>query len=172
MAPAPELKNIEAILALERQTLGNRRGIDRISDAISSVASRPIFILVHLGWFATWIAFNLGVSRPFDPFPFSLLTLIVAMEAIVLTGFVLMAQSRMTQQADRRAHLDLQINLLGEQELTAILRLQCLMAQQLGIDVHEWDPSLGHMLSQTDVRALAGRLDQGLAEMEAPRDGA
>ena len=49
-----------------------------------------------------------------------LLTLAVSLEAIVLTGFVLMAQNRMTLQADKRAHLDLQVNLLAEQKLTAI----------------------------------------------------
>jgi uncharacterized membrane protein len=60
---------------------------------------------------------------PFDPFPFSFLTLVVSLEAIFLSVFVLMSQNRMTRQADKRAHLDLQIYLLAEQELTTILHM-------------------------------------------------
>jgi uncharacterized membrane protein len=77
----------------------------------------------------------------FDPFPFNLLTLVVSLEAIVLTGFVLMSQNRMTQLADLRTHLDLQVNLLAEQELTAILKVVCLVAEKNGIAV-DGDPEL------------------------------
>jgi uncharacterized membrane protein len=84
----------------------------------------------------------------------------------VLTGFVLMAQTRMTQQAERRAHLDLQINLLAEQELTAILRMQCLLAERAGIDVATVDPRLDQLRNQTDVQRLAEALDNELASVE------
>jgi len=59
--------------------------------------------------------------RPFDPFPFTLLTTLVSLEAIFLTLFVLASQNRLTLEADRRAHLDLQVNLLSEQEMTMVL---------------------------------------------------
>jgi uncharacterized membrane protein len=60
---------------------------------------------------------------PFDPFPFSLLTSIVSLEAIILTLFVLATQNRLTREADKRAHLDLQVNLLSEQEMTIMLKM-------------------------------------------------
>ena len=159
---APELKNIQAIIGLERDNLENRSWLERITDAVTGVASGPAFIVAHVLWFGTWIGLNLHLAS-FDPFPFNLLTLAVSLEAIVLTGFVLMTQSRMTQQADKRGHLDLQINLLAEQELTAILKLQCILAERAGIDVARVDPRLEHLLAQTDVRGLSAALDQELA---------
>jgi uncharacterized membrane protein len=135
-----------------------------LTDAVSTAASSPPFIVAHVAWFATWIGLNLHRSA-FDPFPFNLLTLVVSLEAIVLTGFVLMAQSRMTQQADKRAHLDLQINLLAEQELTAILKVLCLVAAKNGIDVAAADPRLQQLLAHTDVQRLSAALDQGLATL-------
>ena len=75
------------------------------------------------------------LGHRFDPYPFSLLTLVVSLEAILLTGFVLISQDRMTKLADRRAHLDLQVNLLAEQELTAILKVVCLIADQTGVEL-------------------------------------
>jgi uncharacterized membrane protein len=78
-----------------------------------------------------------------------------------------MAQSRMTQQADRRAHLDLQINLLAEQELTAILRVQSALAERAGIDLTGIDPRLDQLRHQTDVQRLAETLEMELAAVEA-----
>jgi uncharacterized membrane protein len=119
-----------------------------------------------LVWFGAWIGANAG--RPsFDPYPFTLLTLAVSLEAIVLTGFVLMAQSRMTQAADKRAHLDLQINLLAEQELTVILRVQCLLAERAGIDIASIDPRLEQLRTHTDVPRLTATLNAELASIEA-----
>ena len=60
--------------------------------------------------------------EPCDPFPFNLLTTIVSLEAIFLTLFVLVSQNRMSREADKRAQLDLQVNLLAEKEATMILR--------------------------------------------------
>ena len=77
----------------------------------------------------------------------------------MLTGFVLRAQSRMNDQAHRRAELDLQINLLAEQELTAILRVLCAVGDKAGIDVARCDPRVEQFRSQTDVRAIAAVLD-------------
>jgi uncharacterized membrane protein len=165
---SPERKNIQAIMGLERETRGKRSVLERITDGVRGLASSPAFIFAHILWFAVWIGANsLGRAR-FDAYPFSLLTLAVSLEAIVLTGFVLMAQTRMTQQADKRAHLDLQINLLAEQELTAILKMQCLLAERAGIDVAGVDPRLEQLRTQTDVQRLAAALDNELASVEAP----
>jgi uncharacterized membrane protein len=168
MPTSPEIKNIQAIIDLERKTRRERSLLERITDRVTGLASSPTFIFVHLVWFTLWLGFNTAGRAAFDRYPFSLLTLVVSLEAIVLTGFVLMTQNRMTQQADKRAHLDLQINLLAEQELTAILRLQSVMAERAGIDLASIDPRLDQLRHRTDVQRLAAELDTELASVQAP----
>jgi uncharacterized membrane protein len=167
MPTSPEIKNIQAIIDLERKTRRERSLLERITDRVTGLASSPTFIFLHLLWFTLWLGFNTAGRAAFDRYPFSLLTLVVSLEAIVLTGFVLMTQNRMTQQADKRAHLDLQINLLAEQELTAILRLQCVLAERAGIDLATIDPRLDQFRHRTDVLRLAAELDTELASVEA-----
>jgi uncharacterized membrane protein len=112
-----------------------------------------------VAWFVLWIAWNAQRGSSFDPSPFNLLNLAVSLEAIVLTAFVLRAQSRMTLQADKRAQLDLQINLLAEEELTVILRVLCAVGEHAGIDLASRDPRVEQFRSQTDVRAIADGLE-------------
>jgi uncharacterized membrane protein len=72
--------------------------------------------------------------KPFDPFPFGLLTMIVSLEAIFLATFVLISQNRLSAEADRRADLDLQMGLLTEHELTRVLKMLDEIQDKLGID--------------------------------------
>jgi uncharacterized membrane protein len=164
----PQLTNIQAIMGLERETRERRSLLERVTDVVSHLASGPAFVAAHVLWFGMWIGVNTLGYATFDRYPFNLLTLAVSLEAIVLTGFVLMAQSRMTQQADKRAHLDLQINLLAEQELTAILKMQCLLAEQVGIDVTGVDPRLDELRTHTDVQQLAATIDTEMASTDEP----
>jgi uncharacterized membrane protein len=145
-------------MGLERETRDARSILERLTAGVSGVASSPAFIMAHVLWFALWIGVNSLGHATFDRYPFSFLTLAVSLEAIVLTGFVLMAQRQMTRHADRRAHLDLQINLLAEQELTAILKVQCLLAERAGIDVTGVDPWLDELRRHTDVHQLAATI--------------
>jgi uncharacterized membrane protein len=161
---APEVKNIREILRLQRETESHASLLDRVAEWVSGVAGGPAFIVGHMVWVAVWIALNATGTASFDPFPFNLLMFAVSVEAILLTGFVLRAQRRMRKQADKWAQLELQINLLAEQELTAILRVLCEMAEHVGIDVARCDPAVEQFRSRTDVRTLAATLD---AEREA-----
>ena len=68
------------------------------------------------------IRLNASASQPLDPFPFPLLSAVLAFEAVFLTSFVLIRQNTMDRQSERRNHLDLQINLLAEKEATSILK--------------------------------------------------
>lgn len=102
---------------------------------------------------------HVGVA-PFDPFPFPFLTFVVSLEAI-LALFVLASQNRLTQQAERRAHIDLQVTLLAEQESTLTLVLVQDIARRLGIEL----PAAcnDHALAaDTDVRSLASEVDARL----------
>jgi uncharacterized membrane protein len=176
MTPStPQLTNIQAIMGLERETRDGRSALERVTGGVSRLASSAAFVAAHVLWFSVWIGVNSLGHATFDRYPFSLLTLTVSLEAIVLTGFVLMSQRHMTREADRRAHLDLQINLLAEQELTAILKLQCLLAERAGIDVTGVDPRLDELRTHTDVQQLAANIATEMASTEPPavhRDGA
>jgi uncharacterized membrane protein len=119
-------RNVQEIARIEREALQRRSTAERLGDLIATQAGRMWFIMLHALWFALWIGLNAGEgSRTgrFDPFPFSLLTMIVSLEAIFLSLFILMSQNRSARQADQRSHLDLQINLLSEHENTKMLRM-------------------------------------------------
>jgi uncharacterized membrane protein len=165
-ARLPE-QNIGAIADLEREALHERTAADRLGDAISRVTGSIAFAVLHVLWFAGWVLVNAGmlpVIPPFDPFPFGLLTLIVSLEAIFLSVFVLMSQNRMTHQADKRAHLDLQVDLLAEQELTTILHMLRALCAKHGVRVHIPRARMREQLKDTDVHSLAAKLDERLPE--------
>jgi uncharacterized membrane protein len=159
-------KNVRLITRLEQLSLNSRTAADRVADIITHFSGTNIFVILHVIWFAVWVAMNSGfVSRlkPFDPFPFPFLTLIVSLEAIFLSTFVLITQNRMQRQADRRAHLDLQINLLAEQETTKVLQLLKAMSDHLGIKAKEHESGMEGLEEETNilklVRSLEGKLD-------------
>src|SRR5205085_12261068 len=117
----------------------------------------------HIVWFGTWVLVNMGHVRgirPFDPFPFTLLTTLVSLEAIFLTLFVLASQNRLTQEADRRAHLDLQVNLLSEQEMTVVLRMLKELCEHFQLTGTIQSDTFRSLIQQTDVGDLAARVER------------
>ena len=115
----------------QRQTLQ-----DRLADLLTAFSGNMWFVYLHVVWFAWWIAQNQGWigHRRFDPYPFGLLTLIVSLEAIFLSTFVLISQNRSAAVADMRADLDLQIDLLAEYQITQLLQLVRAIAAKHGVD--------------------------------------
>lgn len=101
------------------------------------------------------------------PYPFGFLNMTVAFEAIILSSFLLMAQDRMTKDADRRDQLNLQIDLLAEQELTAILNAVVAIAGRAGIDVKAEVPETDRMRARTDVNKLATSVERNLGDPQA-----
>ena len=152
--PLGELRNVEAIAERERTSRSRRTSIERISDAITASAGSLAFVAGHIAWFAAWIGYN-STARAFDPFPYSFLTMAVSLEAILLSALLLMSQNRQMREADRRTHLDRQVNLLAEQELTAILQVVVRLAERADIDLATEMPELGPLLRHTDVNTLA-----------------
>src|SRR6185437_5493890 len=98
------------------------------------------------------------------PFPFGILTLVVSAEGVFLTIFVLISQNRMSRQADRRSHLDLQVSMLAEQELTALLQIQQRLCRHFGIDVEFVKHETQTFAQNTDVKKLADDLQKELPE--------
>jgi uncharacterized membrane protein len=137
-----------------------------LSDAITRFTGSSRFAIVHAVFFALWLAANATTithRAPFDPYPFSFLTLVVSLEAIFLSVFVLMSQNQMTRQADKRAHLDLQIDMLAEQELTVMLYMLRRLCEKQEIELGEsCRCRLDRLLRDTDVEQVAASLDAGL----------
>ena len=163
----PASRNIEAIASLERAALHERTTIERVTDTVTAAAGSALFLVLHAGWFGVWIAVNVTSRSPFDPFPFTFLTLLVSLEAIILTGMVLMTQNRMTRQADKRAHLDLQVNLLAEQELTAMLQMLKALCERMDVPVPARETRVEQLVKDTDIHELASALDREMAEKAA-----
>lgn len=143
-------RNIRTIIHLRTKTASERGLQDRIADLITSVSGRMIFVYVHCVWFGFWILFNTGGFgvRVFDPFPYGLLTMIVSLEAIFLSTFVLISQNRLSAESDRRADLDLQIGLLTEHELTRVLQMLDAIEKKLGVIDHK-DKELADLEMET-----------------------
>lgn len=164
-SPQPIDRNIRVIAELERRALHERSAADRLSDIVTNATGSGTFAAANLAVFALWILVNtvgLNGFRRFDPFPFNFLTLAVSLEAIFLAVFVLMSQNRMTRAADKRAQLDLQVDLLAEQELTAILHMLYALCQKLDVDVKIPDDRIHQLLHETDVNKLATALERRL----------
>jgi uncharacterized membrane protein len=128
-------RNVELVAQLEQAAKAKRTVVDRIVDVITAFCGSIAFVWLHLLWFGGWILPNLmpGIHH-WDPFPFGLLTMVVSLEAILLSTFILITQNRQAQLAERRNHLDLQINLLSEQENTKMLTLLHAIARKLEVE--------------------------------------
>jgi len=131
-------RNIRTIIHLRTKAARERSLQGRIADAITSLSGRMIFAYVHIVWFGVWILLNTGQFglRVFDPFPYGLLTMVVSLEAIFLSTFVLISQNRLSEETERRADLDLHIGLLTEHELTRVLQMLDIIQDKLGIVDH------------------------------------
>ena len=129
-------QNIHTIAYLRRTAEAQRTLQERLADVITEFSGRMSFVYFHIVWFGVWIMVNLGFLgiKPFDPYPFGLLTMIVSLEAIFLATFVLISQNRLSVEADRRADLDLQIGLLTEYELTRVLKMLDAVQDKMGIE--------------------------------------
>jgi uncharacterized membrane protein len=155
-------KNVEEIMRLETEAIHSRSRAEHLADRVTTVAGSTPCVLLHVFWFGTWVILNVGLIpgvTPFDRFPFNFLTLVVSLEAIFLTLLVLMSQNRMTKEADKRAHLDLQVNMLAEQEATMILRVVQRIGRHIGLE-EETDDDMQRLEDKTDVHELAKALDE------------
>ena len=166
-AANPTQYNIDAIAKLEHDALNRRTPTERVSDVIMKVVGNMGFLLVQLVLISGWSLVNLHVIpglKAFDPFPFGVLALVVSSESVFLTIFVLISQSRMARQSERRSHLDLQVGMLSEQELTTILQMLQKLCQHLGVNVDSSKKEVQSFSKTTDVHKLASELEDKLPE--------
>jgi uncharacterized membrane protein len=154
-------RNVEEIARLEHgetQTLSRaERGSIAITSAVGTFTCAVVHIVLLAGWCA-WNSFAPEGSR-FDPYPFGLLTMFVSMEGVMLAILVLITQNRMSEQTDRRDHLDLQVNLLAEQEMTMVLRMLSRISDHLGVAPDDRDRAQAReLMEQTNIYELMDEL--------------
>jgi uncharacterized membrane protein len=128
-------RNIKALQERRAQEAASATRQERLADAITAFTGSMIFVYLHLVLYGAWIVVNLGVVPEvpkFDP-SFVILAMEASVEAIFLSTFVLISQNRMAAVADKRADLDLQINLLAEHELTKLIEMVEAVTDHLGI---------------------------------------
>src|ERR1041384_395449 len=124
----------QAFGAIKAQHAAERTLIEALANALNDLTSSTPFLVLHVVWFLIWIPWNLGLFGfvPFDPFPFGLLTMVVSLEAIFLSIFVLLSQKRESAIAELREELMLQVALRTEQEVTKTLQLVAGLYTRMG----------------------------------------
>lgn len=149
-------KNISKVMQIECAQKANRTIGEKISEAVAQFCGSMTFVWVHVAWFGTWITVNSMPKYAFDPFPYTFLTLVVSLEAIFLSTFILISQNHDTQMSERRNHLDLQINMLAEQESTKTLDLLRRVAEKVGVKIE--DPETDVLTESTEPDRLVDQI--------------
>lgn len=139
--------------SIHAKAQASRSFSEKVADSITARFGSMAFLILNIAWFAIWIAINNGLipSAPiFDPFPFGLLTMIVSLEAIILSVIVLISQNRQAQVDRLREEIDLQVNILAEAEISKVIALLVRLLKKNGVDVSN-DQEIQTMLKTTDI---------------------
>jgi uncharacterized membrane protein len=159
--------HIDSMAKQEQEFLEKRTLSERAGDAVAALAGSLIFVMIHIFLVLTWVLLNVegvrGIPR-FDPYPFSLLGVIVSVEAVVLSSFILMRQNRMSKRVERRDHLNLQVDLISEKEITKLLQMVRAICQSMGLEHIADDKELREFSQATSVEKLTQRLEDTLPD--------
>ena len=153
--PGPHHLRIRDERVVLRRRITRRQ--DRIADAMTAFSGSIAFVYLHVGWFVLWLLANLGAFgswATFDPFPFGLLTLVVSLEAIFLSTFVLISQNRQAARADLRSELDYETNVRSEVWSRSI-------AEKLGVDLAEVERRIDTVVAADRRKLAAAESDRG-----------
>ena len=160
-------EHIDLIAKQEQEFFENRTATERAGDAIASFAGSLRFVALHLLGFAAWFLVN-GLPSlrhwRFDPYPFAMLDTIVALEAILLASFILMRQARTSRRSDERDHLILQVLLLTEKEVTALLQVNRKIAAHHGMEHVTRDRDLAALARETPIDEVAENIKESLPQ--------
>ena len=167
-------QNVQAMRQLEEAAMARRTGADRVAAAIARFCGSMTFVWIHVVAFAAWIGYNaLPWFNAFDPYPFTFLTLIVSLEAIFLSTFILISQNYDMRVSERRNQLDLQINLLAEQENTKSLQILERIAKKVGAHISD-DPQVRALEEATRPDSLVEQIEEAYrqdAGQPPPKNG-
>jgi uncharacterized membrane protein len=164
-------ENVQSMRRVEEAALASRSRADRMAAFIATFCGSMPFVWLHVVAFACWIGLNSwpGLAH-WDPYPFTFLTLVVSLEAIFLSSFILISQNYELRVSDRRNQLDLQINLLTEQENTKMIQMLERIAKKVGADIA--DPDVRILKETTHPEKLIAQIEQAQQENAPGADGA
>ena len=153
-----------AFRAIKAEHASNRSPMEVLADRMIGVASATPFLVIHAFLFIAWIYWNLPISGlpKFDPYPYGMLTLVVSLEAIFLSIFVLMTQSRESRIGELREELTLQVNLRMEEEITKTLHLVAGLYARMNLTLAD-DPELRAMLEPLDPKKMEADLAEQIS---------
>ncbi|HEY8570953.1 DUF1003 domain-containing protein [Phenylobacterium sp.] len=154
-------RNIDAMREERERAEAQASWGEKLAARITDFTGSLLFVYLHLALVGGWVAVNLGVvpgAPRFDP-TFVILATVASVEAIFLSTFVLISQNRIAAIADRRAALDLQINLLAEYEITHLVKLTRAIAEKIGAD-HALDPELEELIREVAPEAVLEELGE------------
>jgi len=161
-APAGISPNPKTNRSIKGKAAEKRSFPDILVDRTTALLGSNFFLFINLLVLMSWIVINTGQIpgiKPFDEFPFSLLTTFVSLEAIILAILVLISQNRAAKVADLREEVQLQVNLITEEEITRMMSMLVLLLQKNGIPIPE-DQRLQEMLRDTDVRQIEKSMEK------------
>ena len=161
--PSHVQKHIETIAKHEQDFFARRTLAERIADKIAAFAGNFKFVLLHLSVFCGWIVWNTSHLVPhFDAIPFPLLATSVALEALLLASIILMRQSGLGKRADERDHLMLQVLLLVEREMSAVIQMNREFADRLNLPAAS-DQEIQELAQPTPIDNMAQKIQENLS---------
>lgn len=150
------------IKSLKAKADAKRSFSEKTADFLTAIFGSIPFLLINAILFLFWIIANLDLIpgiKPFDAYPFGLLTMIVSLEAIFLSVFVLISQNRASKVDDLREEIDLQVDIITEQELTKLMIMVNRLLEKQGIDTSK-DEELQQMLKPTNMEKIERTLEK------------
>ncbi len=130
---------------------------DKFAIFIANILGSMRFLVGCIALFTVWISWNLNF-KPFDPFPFPILQMMVSLFAIVLSVSVLINQNRQGRIEKIRSQVEFEVNVRAESEITKILNMLHEVHQKMGLNTQN-DKELEEMKEQTDIKQIHQTLD-------------
>jgi uncharacterized membrane protein len=153
-------RNVRTVRELEQLAVADPSFADRTASFVARFAGSIHFVWIHALVFGIWFAVNSIPGLPhWDPYPFTFLTMWASTESIFIASFILIAQNYSMRLSERRAQLDLQVNLLAEQENTKTLKMLDAIAKQVGAQCDN-DPEVAALAEATRLESLAKQIDE------------
>jgi uncharacterized membrane protein len=154
-------RNVRTVRELEALAVAEPTVADRVASFVARFAGSIYFALVHAVAVAAWIVVNSVPGLPhWDPYPYTLLTMWASLEGVFIASFILIAQNYAMRLSERRAQLDLQVNLLAEQETTKSLKLLNEIARKVGAQTGLDDDEVAALAEATRLETLAKQIDE------------
>lgn len=156
-------RNVGTIAQIEQQLVAQRSRTERWGSNIAHFFGSLRFVVAQILFFGGWIVVNAVRTpwyRPFDPYPFPFLSLLVGIEFIFLTTFVLMNQKYQMRRTEQWSHLHLQLSMLTEQEVTKNMQMFHTICRELGLEKPLCDEEVSELTKDTEITALADEIEK------------